>query len=59
MMQITLINMVVKMKEKSAIGEMRRMLADAKLKPIVKQRLELGINLLKSSTGERFRGRTG
>lgn len=48
LMQITLINMLVELKETSAINEMQKMLLDSDTRPVVKTRLEVGIAELKT-----------
>lgn len=47
LMQITLINMLVELKEKSAINEMQKLLMDTDTRDVVKTRLEVGIAELK------------
>ncbi len=56
MMQITLINILVEMKQESAIGEMQQMLAKNDLRPVVKERLQQGIQLLKFQHNNFFNG---
>jgi hypothetical protein len=48
LMQITLINMLVELKEKSAINEMQKLLMDTDTRDVVKTRLEVGIAELKT-----------
>lgn len=48
LMQMTLINMLVELKEKSAINEMQKMLMDSDTRDVVKTRLEAGIAQLKT-----------
>ena len=48
LMQMTLINMLVELKEKSAINEMQKMLMDSDTRDVVKTRLEAGIAELKT-----------
>lgn len=48
LMQMTLINMLVELKEKSAINEMQKMLMDSDTREVVKTRLEAGIAELKT-----------
>lgn len=48
LMQMTLINMLVELKEKSAINEMQKLLMDSDTREVVKTRLELGIAELKT-----------
>lgn len=47
LMQITLIDMLVEMKQKSALNEMQKMLLRAETQDVVKQRLESSIAELK------------
>lgn len=48
LMQMTLINMLVELKEKSAINEMQKLLMDTDTRELVKTRLEVGIAELKT-----------
>lgn len=48
LMQMTLINMLVELKEKSAINEMQKLLMDSGTLDVVKTRLEVGIAELKT-----------
>lgn len=48
LMQMTLINMLVELKEKSAINEMKKLLMDSDTREVVKTRLEVGIAELKT-----------
>ena len=48
LMQMTLINMLVELKEKSAINEMQKLLMDTDTREVVKTRLEVGIAELKT-----------
>lgn len=48
LMQITLINMLVELKETSAINEMQKLLMDLETRDLVKTRLETGIAELKT-----------
>jgi len=48
LMQITLINMLVELKETSAINEMQKLLMDSETRDLVKTRLETGIAELKT-----------
>lgn len=48
LMQITLIDMLVEMKAKGALNEMKKMLMDTDTRDIVKERLETGIAELKT-----------
>lgn len=48
LMQMTLINMLVELKEKSAINEMQKLLMDSDTREVVKSRLEVGIAELKT-----------
>lgn len=48
LMQMALINMLVELKEKSAINEMQKLLMDSDTRDVVKTRLELGIAELKT-----------
>jgi hypothetical protein len=48
LMQITLINMLVEIKETSALNEMQKMLMDSDTREVVKTRLERGIAELKT-----------
>lgn len=48
LMQITLINMLVELKETSAINEMQKLLMDSETRDLVKSRLEVGIAELKT-----------
>ncbi len=47
LMQLTLINMLVELKERSAINEMQKMLMDSDTQEVVKTRLRVGIAELK------------
>lgn len=48
LMQMTLINMLVELKETSAINEMQKLLMDSDTREVVKTRLEVGIAELKT-----------
>lgn len=48
LMQMALINMLVELKEKSAINEMQKLLMDSDTRDVVKSRLEVGIAELKT-----------
>lgn len=48
LMQITLIDMLVEMKAREALNEMKKMLMDSNTRDIVKERLETGIAELKT-----------
>ncbi|MGK7370181.1 MAG: HEAT repeat domain-containing protein [Candidatus Halalkalibacterium sp. M3_1C_030] len=48
LMQITLINMIVEIKETSAVNEMQKLLMDSDTREVVKTRLESGIAELKT-----------